>query len=135
MIRRDLIAAAAGRASAPLVSRAQTKPTQSKIGYIHPRTIAPDHATLKFLRMALRRLGYVEGDTVLLRSAGGEIARIPALVNELVGLGAGVLIVVGAAAIRVAPKRPEPRRSSASIWKPTLCARVTRPVSPGRAAT
>lgn len=102
MIRRDLIAAAAGRASAPLVSRAQTKPTQSKIGYIHPRTIAPDHATLKFLRMALRRLGYVEGDTVLLRSAGGEIARIPALVNELVGLGAGVLIVVGAAAIRVA---------------------------------
>lgn len=104
MIRRDLIAAAAGLISVPGASPAQTKPTPNKIGYIHPRTIAPDHATLKILRAAWQRLGYVEGDTVLLRSAGGEITRIPALVNELVGLGAGVLIVVGAATIRSASR-------------------------------
>ena len=104
MNRRDLIAVAAGLISVPRASQAQTKPTPNKIGYIHPRTIAADHATLKILRAAWQRLGYVDGDNVLLRSAGGDIARIPALVNELVDLGAGVLIVVGAATIRSASR-------------------------------
>jgi putative ABC transport system substrate-binding protein len=102
VIRRDVIAVAAGLIGVPGASQAQTKPSSNKIGYIHPRTISPDHPTLKILRAAWQRLGYVEGENVLLRSAGGELARIPTLVSELASLGAGVLIVVGAAAIRSA---------------------------------
>jgi putative ABC transport system substrate-binding protein len=56
---------------------------------------------LVVLRPAWQRLGYVEGDTVLLRSADGDVQRLPALASELVQQGAGVLIVVGAEAVRV----------------------------------
>src|SRR5436305_922548 len=49
-----------------------------------------------------RELGYVEGETVLLRTAQGDVARMPALVSELVGLGVGVLVVVGLPAIKAA---------------------------------
>jgi putative ABC transport system substrate-binding protein len=72
-----------------------------KIGYLHPRTIALSQPTLIILRQAWRRLGYVEGETVLLRAANDDVRRLPALANELIREGAGVLIVVGAEAVRV----------------------------------
>jgi putative tryptophan/tyrosine transport system substrate-binding protein len=103
-MRRTVLAAAAFAAlGLPLGSvRAQPQSAPRKIGYLHPRTIASDHPTLVILRAAWQRLGYVEGETVLLRSAGDDERRLPALLAELVGLGAGVLIVVGAAAVRAA---------------------------------
>lgn len=93
-----------GLASAIATSRlvAQTSRPVGKIGYLHPRTIAPDHATLAILRPAWQKLGYAEGQTVLLRSASDDAARLPVLVGELIGQGAGVLIVVGAAAVKAA---------------------------------
>ena len=42
-----------------------TRPPQ-KIGYLHPRTIATDHPTLVILRAAWKKLGYIEGESVLL---------------------------------------------------------------------
>jgi putative ABC transport system substrate-binding protein len=55
-------------------------------------------------------LGYVEGETILLRTAQGDLSRLPELVRELVGLGVGVLVVVGLpaakAALSVAPNMP-----------------------------
>jgi putative tryptophan/tyrosine transport system substrate-binding protein len=100
--RRALVLGPLGLAGAAGVALAQTPRPAGKIGYLHPRTIAPDHPTLLILRRAWQALGYVEGQTVLLRSADDDERRLPALVNELIGEGAGVLIVVGAAAVRVA---------------------------------
>jgi putative ABC transport system substrate-binding protein len=54
------------------------------------------------LRPRWRQLGYVEGETILLRSAQGDITRLPGLVAELIGLGVDVLIVVGPQGVRAA---------------------------------
>src|SRR5262249_3326446 len=45
-------------------------------------------------------LGYVEGENLFLRSATEDLSRLPTLVAELTGLGAGVLIVVDPAAVK-----------------------------------
>lgn len=66
---------------------AQTVRPAGRIGYLHPRTIGPDHPTLAILRPAWQRLGYTEGETVLLRSANDDAARLPALVAELISQG------------------------------------------------
>lgn len=100
--RRSVIASALSLLAAQRVARAQAARAPGKIGYLHPRTMAPEHATLKILRAAWTQLGYVGGETVLLRSADDDTRRLPALVNELVGQGAGVLIVVGAEAVKAA---------------------------------
>ncbi len=101
MRRRAILSAAA---ILPFGAAAQTPRPPGKIGYLHPRTARPDSLTLTILRPAWQRLGYVEGDSFLLRSAEDDLDRIPALAAELMRLGAGVLIVVGAAAVRAATK-------------------------------
>ena len=103
-LRRRVIVT--GLAAGMGTSCALAQPTRPllKIGYLHPRTIATDHPTLVILRAAWKKLGYIEGESVLLRSAGNDLTRVPALMNELIGLGAGVVIVVGAAALQAATK-------------------------------
>lgn len=85
-------------------ARAALPGPPGRIGYLHPRTIAPDHPTLQLLRREWQRLGYVEGETILLRSAESDPRRLPQLVTELIAQHCGVLIVVGAAAVRAASK-------------------------------
>ena len=68
----------------------------------HPKTIDPAAPSLAILRPVWERLGYTEPDGVVLRAADGDPARLAPLVNELVGLGIGVLIAVGPAAVKVA---------------------------------
>lgn len=89
-------------------SRAAGQPR--KIGYLHPITIDTRLVLLTGLLKRGHELGYVEGETILLRSAQGDLSRLPDLVRELVGLGVGVLIVVGLpatmAALSVAPDMP-----------------------------
>ncbi len=102
MRRRAVVSGALSWFGAPAFVNAQPARPPGKIGYLHPRTVAPDHATLKILRPVWQGLGYVEGDSLLLRSADDEAGRLPALVKELVAQGAGVLIVVGAAAVKAA---------------------------------
>jgi putative ABC transport system substrate-binding protein len=63
---------------------------------------APDSPLLSILRPKWRELGYVEGETILLRTAAGDVTRLPDLIKELVGLGSGVLIMVGPQAVRAA---------------------------------
>lgn len=104
MRRRSLAAVLLGLALAPRLARAEARPAPGKIGYIHPRTVAPDHPTLAVLRPVWRSLGYTIGETVLLRTADDDPARYPALAAELVSLGAGVLIVIGPEAVRAAQK-------------------------------
>jgi len=107
--RRKFITTLSGTAAIwPLAARAQSAP--HKIGYLHPATIAPDSSLLSILRPKWRELAYVEGETILLRTAAGDVTRLPDLIKELVGLGAGVLIMVGPQAVRaahaVAPTTP-----------------------------
>jgi len=82
--------------------QAQAPRVAGKVGNLHPRTIAPTHATLTILRPAWQKLGNAEGESVPLRSADEDPRRLPALVNELIDQGTGVLIAVGASAVRAA---------------------------------
>jgi putative ABC transport system substrate-binding protein len=84
--------------------QAQTPRPTRKLGYLHPRTIAPTHPTLVVLRAQWQKLGYVEGETVLLRSADDDLSRIPALLDEMAAQGVGAVIVVGGAAVRAASR-------------------------------
>lgn len=83
-------------------AQAQPRPTTPKIGYLHPRTLVDTHPTLMILRQAWRKLGYVEGQTLLMRSANGDAAKLPALTQQLIDEGVAALIVVGASAVRAA---------------------------------
>lgn len=99
--RRALLASiSAALASWPELLLAQT--TKGKIGYLHPITISPSHVTFSILRKEWQRLGYLEGETLLARSGEQDLERLPALFRELIGNGVGVLVVVGADAVRVA---------------------------------
>jgi putative ABC transport system substrate-binding protein len=73
-----------------------------KIGYLHPITISPTHVTFEILRREWQRLGYVEGETLLARSGDQDLERLPVLFRDLINKGAGVLVVVGADAVRIA---------------------------------
>lgn len=75
---------------------------RGKIGYLHPVTINPSHSTFSILKQAWERLGYQEDLTVLTRSGRGEAQRLPELVTDLIVQGVGVLVIVGADAVRAA---------------------------------
>ena len=104
MKRRHLVGTALGLAGTALGVQGQTPRAAGRIGYLHQRTVAPNHSTLGILRAAWQRLGYIEGRDVLLRSADGAIERVPSLVDELIRLQAGVLIVVGGEAVLAASR-------------------------------
>jgi putative ABC transport system substrate-binding protein len=99
-VRRRLLQGAAALVAGAAPSWLHAQPRAAhKIGYLHPRTV--NNPTRSLLANAWRHLGYVEGDTVLLRSADDDVRRLPGLARELVAQGAGVLIVVGAEALRL----------------------------------
>lgn len=104
MKRRDFVRLLSGGAVWSSLAHAETRAPPGKIGYIHPRTIAPNNPTITILRPVWRSLGYTNGESILLRSANDDPKRYPALVSELMELGAGVLIVIGPEAIRAARK-------------------------------
>ena len=103
MRRRNFIGGTIGTTVArPWAAAAQLKPVPGKIGYLHPVTLARN--TLAILKGAWRERGYVEGESVFLRSAEGDSSRLPHLVAELIALQVGALIVVGAPAVQAASR-------------------------------
>ncbi len=108
MRRRAFIALVGHSLLAPFGAKAQAARTSRKIGYLHPRTIAPDPPTVKVLRTTWEKLGYAEPETVVLRSAADNPERLPKLAGELTELGAGVIIAVGPAAVKAASERGVP---------------------------
>ncbi len=102
MERREFISLIVGTAAWPLaINPLKAQTPAGKIGYLHPVTINPSHATFAMLRKEWLRLGYVEGETLLARSAEGDEKRIPGLVRDLIDKEVKVLLVVGADAVRV----------------------------------
>jgi putative ABC transport system substrate-binding protein len=96
MRRRQFMAVAMGAVAWPLPGRAQHP---NKIGILN---LWAGATTVAVMRPAWQRLGYVEGQNVLLRAAQGEGRRFATLIAELMSEGIGVLIPVGAEAVRVA---------------------------------
>ena len=98
--RRSMMAGVLGSVGAPAMARAQSPRAAAKIGCIFAADAGPSHVTYTILRTAWRELGYVEGETVLVRGRAAEnFGRAAA---ELIALGAGVLIVFGPYAIKAA---------------------------------
>lgn len=96
MRRRDFIGLVIGGVAWPLPARTQRS---NKMGILNLRAGA---TTVAVMRPAWQRLGYTEGHSVLLRAAQGEGSRFPSLIAELINEGSGVLIAVGAEAVRAA---------------------------------
>ena len=81
---------------------AQTTEKIPKVGFLSPG--APGGVTLQIFRQGLAKLGYVEGQHVLIepRFADGEFSRFPQLTEELVGQGVDAIAMVGAVTARAA---------------------------------
>jgi len=79
------------------VAEAQQPGKVSQIGYLTSQLTALDSGRREAIRLALRKVGYVEGQNIstLYRSAEGKLDRLPALAAELVNLKVDVIIVAG----------------------------------------
>lgn len=98
--RRTFIRGALSLIGAPCLAEAQAPRPAGKIGYLALDPIGSSNSSVLLLRPAWQRLGYVEGETMLLRFAERDARRLPQLVAELIALKVGVLIVVGGEAVR-----------------------------------
>jgi putative tryptophan/tyrosine transport system substrate-binding protein len=110
--RRFLLTSLAGAVAAPLVAEAQPAGKVYRIGWLpparHPDPSEPAATTLA--PIALRRLGYVEGQNLIVerRFAEEMIDRRSWLERELVKQRVDVTVAVGAAAVQAA-NPPGPR--------------------------
>src|SRR5262245_30198875 len=106
MRRREFIALVGGATFVwSLAASAQTQPKIPRVGCVFPGTPMASRHLVEVFRQALRELGHVEGQTIVLevRWAEGRVERMPELVAELVGLKVDALVAVSAPAA-VAPK-------------------------------
>ena len=79
MDRRMLIRSVLGLIGAPYLVHAQAPPPAGKIGYLalDPPNSSNVNSNVWLLRPAWQRLGYVEGETMLLRFAERDAQRLP----------------------------------------------------------
>jgi putative ABC transport system substrate-binding protein len=92
----------------PLVAHASASP--AVIGFLGLASEALHVGDLAALRRGLEQLGYVVGETIVIedRYADGEVGRFAALIDDVVGNGATVIVVPGlAAALAVREHAPD----------------------------
>jgi putative tryptophan/tyrosine transport system substrate-binding protein len=122
--RREFITLLSGAAIAwPLAARAQPSGRPARVGILtHGGELA--NPLFDTFRQEMRRLGYVEGRTLVLefRSAAGA-DRLPELAAELVHLPVDVIVVEGTPAARAA------KQATSSI--PIIMGVVAEPVETG----
>ncbi len=115
MRRRDFIKVIAGSGAAwPLVARAQQPERTRRIGIRRVGLLTPSDSAgrRRSLVQALESLGYREGQNLVLevRSADGRLDRLPALAEELIGVGIELIVAVNSpgtqAAIATGTKVP-----------------------------
>ena len=82
-----------------------------RIGYLSSIDPASDSARAEAIRLALRELGYIEGQNIAIeyRYAEGKRDRLPELAAELVRLKVDIIVVAGGAR-RSGRPRMRPRR-------------------------
>ena len=96
--RQVVLGCGAGALVAAARVRAQRSPSKAhRVGYLSTGGRTPDGAVPAPLREALRRLGYVEGRTIVYetRFAEGKPERLAALAAELVRLDVDVIVTQG----------------------------------------
>jgi putative ABC transport system substrate-binding protein len=96
--RRLLIAIGAGALAVPLPSFAQQKATKIPlIGFLGTEFAENEARHIEAMRTGLRDLGYVEGRNIAIefRWAEGNVARLPDLAAELVGLKVAIIVTYG----------------------------------------
>jgi putative tryptophan/tyrosine transport system substrate-binding protein len=100
-----------------VVAWAQQPKKVSRIGYLAAGDPTSESIRSEPIRLALRELGYIEGQNIAIeyRYAEGKRDRAPALAAELVRLKVDVIVVTGRASwVRAARMRP--RRFPSSWW-------------------
>ena len=88
-----------------LSAQAQQPKKVPRIGYLSAVDPASDSARAEAIRLALRELGYIEGQNIAIeyRYAEGKLDRDPELAAELVRLKVDIIVVAGGdAAIQAA---------------------------------
>ena len=86
------------------VAQAQQPKKVPLIGYLSTFGLATESARAEGVRLALRELGYREGENIAIeyRFAEQKLERLPELAAELVRLNIGIILVAGDASIRSA---------------------------------
>ena len=100
--RRRFIAAGVGITSAPLCAGAQQAGKVYRIGYLSAPSRASVERSLEAFLLALRGLGWVEGQNLVIeyRWAEGRLERLPALAAELVRRNVDLIVApAGSAAL------------------------------------
>jgi putative tryptophan/tyrosine transport system substrate-binding protein len=79
------------------IADAQQSKKVPRIGYLSTTDVARDSARIDAIRLALRELGYIEGQNIAFeyRYAEGRSDRYPELVAELVRLKVDIVVVAG----------------------------------------
>jgi putative ABC transport system substrate-binding protein len=87
----------------PSASAQQSKKV-TRIGFLSGTDAVTDSARAQAIRLALRELGYIEGQNIITeyRYAEGKPDRLPELVTELARLKVEIIVAGGAAPIRAA---------------------------------
>ena len=104
MERRTFMAmVAGGLLAAPLTAHAQPAGKVPVVGVLNSG-MGPRSLTIDTTRQALRKLGYVEGQTIVfdVRFAGAKLEAFPGLAADLVRRKVDVILVSGPAGIRAA---------------------------------
>jgi putative ABC transport system substrate-binding protein len=80
-------------------AEAQQAKKVSRLGYLSSLDPATDFSRSEAIRLALRELGYIEGQNITIeyRYAEGQLDRLPALAAELVRLKVDIIVAVGGA--------------------------------------
>src|SRR4029450_13221820 len=78
-------------------TQAQQPKKVSRLGYLSNADAATDSARAEGIRLALRELGYIEGQNIAIeyRYAEGKPDRFPELAAELVRLKVDIIVVSG----------------------------------------
>ena len=78
-------------------AEAQQPKKVPRIGYLSSRDPASESARSEAIRLALRELGYIEGQNIAIeyRYAEGKLDRVPELAAELVRLKVDIIVVAG----------------------------------------
>jgi ABC-type uncharacterized transport system substrate-binding protein len=80
-----------------VIVEAQQPKKVSRLGYLSPVDAATDSPRAEGIRLALRELGYIEGQNIAIeyRYAEGKVDRAPELAAELVRLKVDAIVVAG----------------------------------------
>jgi putative ABC transport system substrate-binding protein len=80
-----------------VIAAAQQPKKVPRIGYLSPLDPATEFARSEAIRLALRELGYIEGQNIATeyRYAEGKLDRLPELVAELVRLKVDIIVAAG----------------------------------------